>query len=85
MGSACRKSQDTENNHKYSIEKEMDDALGKPTQPLFLILQTGWASRRLAQTSLFIKFMKNVLCWKPIHTPFLRIFNAVLKRLVVFL
>lgn len=23
----------------------MDDSLGKPTQPLFLILQTGWVER----------------------------------------
>ena len=45
MGSACRKSQDTENNLKYSVEKEMDDSLGKPTQPLFLILQTSWVER----------------------------------------
>ncbi|CAH3119216.1 unnamed protein product [Porites lobata] len=33
MGSACRKSQDTENNHKYSIEKEMDDYLEASIQP----------------------------------------------------
>ena len=85
MGSACRKSQDTENNQKYSVEKNMDDSLGKPTQLLFLILQIGLARRRLALTSLFIKFMKNVLCLKPIHIPFLKILDAVLKRLVVFL
>lgn len=29
MGSACTKTLDTEQSHKYSVEKEIDDALGK--------------------------------------------------------